>query len=365
MNKIHVNVPPRVQGGYDIVIQAGCLERILGQMRGRFPDRGFFIVTDSNLEKAGHLQALLGGQDVPFFVIDPPGEVSKHIATVTSIVEAMEKVFLGRDTVVLALGGGTVGDIGGICGGLFKRGVEVVQIPTTTVAQADSAIGGKTGVDSTLSKNAYGLFWHPAAVFIDVKTLLTLDDREFRAGLAESVKHALIADEEYFAWIEGNLDALLARDLEILETLAEYNCRIKASVVEEDPTEKNMRRILNYGHTLGHAVESASGYSILHGEAVAIGMAGASLIGMELGFTNQGDHKRIAKVLTRLGLGLKVPAEMENEALWEIMKRDKKAAAGRPKWVLIERIGAALCRDGQWACDVEEKIVDKTIASLR
>lgn len=365
MKKIHVNVPPRAQSSYDILIEAGCLEHILDTAKARFPDRGFFIVTDANLKTAGHLDTLLSGTGIPVFVIDPPGEISKHIATVTAIIEAMEKAFLGRDTVVVALGGGTVGDIAGVCAGLFKRGVEVIQIPSTTVAQADSAIGGKTGVDSTLSKNAYGLFWHPAAVYVDVKTLLTLDEREFRSGLAESVKHALIADSNYFTWMQENLDAVLSRDLKTLEKLAEYNCKIKAAVVEQDPTEQNMRRILNYGHTLGHAVESASGYTILHGEAVAIGMAGASYIGMELGLTSVADHQRILDVLTGLGLETRIPTGMETAALWDIMKRDKKAASGRPKWVLLKQIGGTLCRSGQWACDVDEKIVDRAIETLR
>ncbi|MHC4216294.1 MAG: dehydroquinate synthase/iron-containing alcohol dehydrogenase family protein, partial [Planctomycetota bacterium] len=153
-----------------------------------FPERGMFVVTDENLVEAGHLSKLLGDREVPTHIISPAGETSKHINTVVSIIEDMEKACLGRDSLVVALGGGTVGDIAGFAAAIFKRGVPVVQIPTTSLAQADSAVGGKTGVDSTISKNAFGAFWNPAAVYIDVATLSTLDDRHYRAGLVESIK---------------------------------------------------------------------------------------------------------------------------------------------------------------------------------
>jgi 3-dehydroquinate synthase len=276
----------------------------------------------------------------------------------------MEKTQLGRDTIVLALGGGTVGDIAGFAAAIFKRGVPVVQIPTTTVAQADSAIGGKTGVDSTVSKNAYGLFWQPAAVYIDVRTLLTLDDRQYRAGLAESVKHALISDAEYFAFLETNIEAVLARDMKVLIQLALKNCTIKAAVVEEDPTEKNKRRILNYGHTLGHAVESASDYELLHGECVAIGMIAAGLIEKELHLVNDNRLHRIGALLKKLGLPTRIPANLKPDTLIELLRTDKKAVAGWPRFVLLEKIGTVLCRDGQWAVDVSQDRIEKCLESL-
>ena len=217
---------------------------------------------------------------------------------------------MGRDTVVIALGGGVVGDIAGFAAAIFKRGVKVVQIPTTTLAQADSAIGGKTGVDSSLSKNAFGVFWHPSAVYIDVATLKTLDDRQYRAGLVESVKHALIADEKYFEFLESNLDAILRRETDILEKVAYQNCRIKAQVVEADPTEKNQRRMLNYGHTIGHAIESASGFELLHGEAVAIGIIAAGMIEIEMGLGDEKRLERIRKILTGLGVPVGIPANI-------------------------------------------------------
>jgi len=323
-----------------------------------------FVVTDSNVVAAGHLATLLGKARVPTYIIDPPGEGSKHIDTVVSIIEAMEKTFLGRDTLIVALGGGTVGDIAGFAAAIFKRGVKVAQIPTTTVAQADSSVGGKTGVDSTISKNAYGAFWQPQVVYIDVETLKTLDDRQYRAGLVESVKHALIADREYFDYLKENMPAILGRDLNVLEQVAYTNCRIKAAVVAEDPTEQNKRRILNFGHTIGHAVESASNFDILHGEAVAIGIIGAELIARKMGFATADRLNQIQEVLSMLSAPLKIPEGLQKEELFDIIKRDKKAVNQWPKFVLLDKIGHVYFKDDRWAHDVPQKIVDETLDRL-
>ncbi len=308
---------------------------------------------------------LLQGRDTPTYVIRPAGERSKTIATVVAIVETMEKAYLGRDTVVLALGGGTVGDIAGFAAAIFKRGVPIVQIPTTSLAQADSALGGKTGVDSSISKNAFGAFWHPAAVFIDVATLRTLDERQYRAGLVESVKHGLIADKSYFEFIESHLDAILNRDTEILETLARYNCTIKGHVVEEDPLEKNKRRILNYGHTVGHAVEAASDYALLHGEAIAIGIIAAGLIEIEMGLSEPGRLDRIRTVLEKLRVPVKLPANLAEERIIDVMRHDKKAVDQWPRFVLLDRLGHVHCEDGQYAVPVGREVVEKVLTKLR
>lgn len=365
MKTIEVKIPAAPAGSYPIYIGSGLLEGLPRELAGRFGGRRVFIVTDENVAEAGHLAALNREGDAEEYVINPPGEVSKNIQTVIEIVEKMERAYYGRDALVAALGGGTVGDMAGFVGAIFKRGVPVVQIPTTTVAQADSAIGGKTGVDSTLSKNAFGCFHQPAAVYIDTATLATLDERQYRAGLVESVKHALIMDAEYFAYIEANLEAILRRDAGALEVLAEKNCRIKAAVVEEDPTEKNRRRVLNYGHTIGHAVESASDYEILHGEAVAIGIAAASRLGMEKGLTGQAEHERILSVLGKLQMPLEIPSEMAADELMDLIRRDKKAVNKWPPFILLERIGAAACPSGQWAVDVEPSLVEKIIGQMR
>ncbi|MEN6306180.1 MAG: 3-dehydroquinate synthase [Anaerohalosphaeraceae bacterium] len=388
MNEIQVKVPATPEGGYPIVIGTGILSGLLERIEREIPNKALFIVTDESLAKAGHLATLTGGREVPSYVIRPAGEESKHFGTLAAILEAMEAHRLGRDTVVIGLGGGTVGDIAGFAAAVFKRGVPVVHIPTTTVAQADSSIGGKTGVDSTQSKNAFGCFWHPAAVFIDTATLATLDERQYRAGLAESVKHAAIANPEYFAFLENHIDAILRRDTDVLGTVAGYNCLIKAAVVEEDPTEKNKRRILNYGHTVGHAVESASQYQLLHGECVAIGMMAAGMLERAMGLADDGRMERIEGLLKKLGLptriggvgkdgvGIKkvdmvhptseqIPTcDMNIEHLLNLLTMDKKAVGKWPRFVLLERLGQVYCRDGQWAAEVRPEVVKEVVSDL-
>jgi 3-dehydroquinate synthase len=257
-----------------------------------------------------------------------------------------------------------VGDIAGFASAIFKRGIQVVHIPTTTVSQADSSVGGKTGVDSSMSKNAFGAFWQPAGVYIDVETLKTLDDRQYRAGLVESVKHALIADSAYFELLEAQMSAVLSREAAVLEEVAYRNCRIKADVVGEDPTEKNKRRILNFGHTIGHAVESVSCFELLHGEAVAVGIVGAELIAQKVRLGGEGRLGRIKAVLKKLGVPLKIPSGLAKKDLINIMKCDKKAVGQRPKFVLLEDVGSVLCREGQWACDVPKEIVEEVLDDL-
>jgi len=365
MNDLKITVPATPQSRYAITIGAGLLPSLWPRIKAAFGTHRPFVITDEHVAAAGHLDTLLAGRNVPHFVISPSGEVSKNITTTVAIIEAMEKAYLGRDTVVIALGGGTVGDMAGFAAAIFKRGVPVVQVPTTTLAQADSAVGGKTGVDSSVSKNAFGAFWHPAAVYIDVTTLQTLDERQYRAGLVESVKHGLIADSEYFDLLESRLDAILAREPDILETVAQHNCRIKGAVVEADPCERNQRRMLNYGHTIGHAVESAGNYELLHGEAIAVGMVAAGLIETELGLSEPGRLDRIRRILEKLGVPLKVPAHLDENKLIDLLKHDKKAVDRWPKFVLIDRLGHVHQQDGQYAVDVGREVVEKVLKKLR
>jgi 3-dehydroquinate synthase len=364
MLKHEIQVPAAEAGSYKVEIGTEILGGLWAQIEADFSQCGKFVITDENLASAGHLKKLLGQRSATTFVISPAGEPSKNINTVVAILEAMEKAYLGRDSVVIALGGGTVGDIAGFAASIFKRGVPVVQIPTTTVAQADSAVGGKTGVDSSISKNAFGTFWHPAAVYIDVATLTTLDDRQFRAGLVESVKHALIADSQYFDFLEANLDAILERKGDVLEKVADFNCRIKGKVVEADPHEQNQRRILNYGHTIGHAVEAASRFELLHGEAVAIGIIAAGLMEMELQLAQPDRLDRIRRVLERLGMPVKLPKNLDEDKLFDLLRHDKKAVKRWPRFVLISDIGQVYYKDGQWAVKVGPQLVEEVMHRL-
>jgi 3-dehydroquinate synthase len=359
-----IKIPASPAKCYGISIGTDFLGELWPRIESDFSGYSKFVVTDENLVSAGHLEKLLGRRDVPAFVISPAGETSKNIDTAVSIIETMEKAYLGRDTLVVALGGGTVGDIAGFAAAVFKRGVPVIQIPTTTVAQADSAVGGKAGVDSSVSKNAFGAFWHPAAVYIDVATLTTLDDRQFKAGLVESVKHALIADREYFEYLENNLDAILDRKSDVLEKVAHCNCKIKGDVVEVDPYEQNKRRILNYGHTIGHAVETASGFELLHGEAVAIGIIAAGLIEIELKLAPQDRLDRIRQILEKLDVPVKLPRNLAEKDLIDLIKHDKKAINKWPRFVLLNDIGQVYCPDGQYAVDVAPELLEKVLKKL-
>ncbi len=365
MYELEIKVPAASAWGYKIEIGANILDSVWVRIKADYGKLNKFIVTDENLVSAGHFEKLTGGRDIPSFVISPAGESSKSIDTVISIIEAMEKAYLGRDTLVIALGGGTVGDIAGFAAAVFKRGVPVIHVPTTTVSQADSSVGGKTGVDSSLSKNAFGAFWHPERVYIDVAALASLDDRQYRAGLVESVKHAIIADSEYFDFLEKNLDAILERKSDVLERMAYLNCKIKGSVVEEDPLEKNKRRILNYGHTVGHAVEAASGFELLHGEAVAIGIIAAGLIEKEMGLAKQDRLDKVRIILEKLGVPVKLPANLADNILIDLIKRDKKAVNKWPKFVLVNKIGQVYTRDGQYAVEVEPEIVNEILSKLK
>ena len=364
MNEIEIKIPVSAAGGYKIKIGTNILGSLWSEIDSDYAKLNKFIVTDESLVSAGHLEKLTGGREVPSFVISPAGEISKNINTIISIIEAMEKAYLGRDTLVVALGGGTVGDMAGFAAAVFKRGVPVVQIPTTTVAQADSSVGGKTGVDSSISKNAFGAFWQPARVYIDVATLATLDERQYRAGLVESVKHAIIADSDYFDFLEKNLDSILARNTDVLENISYQNCKIKGSVVEEDPHEKNKRRILNYGHTVGHAVESASGFELLHGEAVSIGIIAAGLIEQEMGIAQPEKLQRVRKMLEKLEVPVTLPDNLAENMLLDLIKRDKKAVNKWPKFVLVSKIGQVHTQNGQYAVEVEPEIVTSILKKL-
>jgi 3-dehydroquinate synthase len=364
MQKIKVKIPACSRGSYTITVGAEFLPLVLSKIKKLLPKRELFLITDANIAKTKHLKNLTGNQNLSRYVITPAGEKSKNINTVTKIIEEMEKKALGRDCTVIALGGGTVGDVAGFVAAIYKRGIPVIQIPTTTVAQADSAIGGKTGVDSSISKNAFGAFWHPAAVFIDVSTLKTLDDKQFNAGLVESIKHALIADENYFKYLQKNLDDILAGKYELLEYIAVKNCRIKAAVVQEDPCEKNKRRMLNYGHTIGHAVESASNYKLLHGQAVAIGIIAANIIEQKLGLDGKERLAELKKLFKKLNIKLQMPATIQKRQLFDIISRDKKAIQKWPRFVLLEKTGRVLCKNGDYAHQVNRKIVEETIDIL-
>lgn len=272
----------------------------------------------------------------------PPGERTKRWEVAGWALRWMAQQALDRRCVVVALGGGVIGDLAGFVAACYLRGVRYVQIPTTLLAQVDSSVGGKTGVNLPEGKNLVGAFHQPALVLIDTETLRTLPRRQFRAGLAEVLKYGLIADESLWELVNTEAPSLRRGGSEHLAEIVYRCCQIKARIVSEDETEQGVRAILNFGHTVGHALEAVGGYGrLLHGEAVAIGMVSAALVGEVVGVTPAGTASQIARSLQALGLPVGLPANVEFHALLQVMSRDKKAREGQVRFVLLERIGQA------------------------
>jgi 3-dehydroquinate synthase len=275
-------------------------------------------------------------------VILPDGEQYKTLASIDRIITELLTERFSRDALLVALGGGVVGDITGFAAAVYQRGVDFVQIPTTLLAQVDSAVGGKTAVNHALGKNMIGAFHQPVAVLADTDTLSTLSEREFRAGLAEVVKYGLIRDARFHRWLLDNVEAVLKRAPAALAHTIRRSCEIKAEVVAQDEREEGLRAILNLGHTFGHAIETALGYGAwLHGEAVAAGMCLAAQFSCRLGKISEHEVVELTSLLQRCGLPVRPPASLAVESLLDTMAVDKKVRAGQLRLVLLERIGEA------------------------
>ena len=277
-------------------------------------------------------------------IVLPDGEAHKDWATLNLIFDGLLKLGADRKTVLYALGGGVIGDMTGYAAASYMRGVPFVQVPTTLLAQVDSSVGGKTGINHPLGKNMIGAFYQPAAVVADLDVLATLPPRELRAGLAEVIKYGPIADAGFLGWVEENVDALLACDAAALAHAVRRSCEIKAEVVGADEREAGLRAILNFGHTFGHAIEAGLGYGEwLHGEAVGCGMVLAAALSARLGLLPPADAGRIAALVRRAGLPVRPPAF--GTARWlELMRLDKKAEAGEIRFVLLDAQGHAVMR---------------------
>jgi 3-dehydroquinate synthase len=279
----------------------------------------------------------------PVCVVLPDGEVYKTLDVLNTIFSALLENRCDRKTTLIALGGGVVGDMTGFAAATYQRGVPFIQIPTTLLAQVDSSVGGKTGVNHPLGKNMIGAFHQPACVIIDTDVLATLPDKEMSAGLAEVIKYGLIGDVEFFVWLEQNLDKLLQRDPQALAYAIERSCADKARVVAADEREAGSRALLNLGHTFGHAIETGVGYGVwLHGEAVAAGMCMAADLSRRLGWLTLEEFERIEKLLRRARLPTRAPNTLSGAQLREFMSVDKKVEAGKLRLVLPKGLGHAL-----------------------
>lgn len=279
-------------------------------------------------------------------VILPDGEQYKTLDTVNLIFDALLTHRFDRQCTLIALGGGVVGDITGFAAASYQRGVNFIQIPTTLLAQVDSSVGGKTGVNHPLGKNMIGAFHQPQCVLIDINTLNTLDDQQLSAGFAEVIKYGLISDADFFEWLEANIRALLARDPQKLTQAIERSCQNKASVVAADEKESGQRALLNLGHTFGHAIESGMGYGAwLHGEAVGTGMLMAADLSYRQGNLSQLELQRTQALIAAAKLPTKIPAEMDSKRFMELMAVDKKVQSGVIRLVLLSAIGASHVSD--------------------
>jgi 3-dehydroquinate synthase len=287
------------------------------------------------------LQALREAGFDPALLTVPAGETSKGLSTVAECYDRLAAHRIERKSFIVALGGGVVGDLAGFVAATYLRGIDFLQVPTTLLAQVDSSVGGKVGVNLKAGKNLVGAFWQPRAVLCDLDALATLPVREFRSGLAEVVKYGVIYDAELFARVEQVTDKILARDPEILSAIVARCCQIKAAVVAEDETETGLRAILNFGHTLGHALEATSGYGqCLHGEAIAIGQVFAAELSHRLLGLPARDVERLVGVFTKIGLPTRVkPGAGDRERWIEAMRHDKKVSGGVIRFVLANKIG--------------------------
>lgn len=303
------------------------------------------------------LQAMLEalGKQVDVVVL-PDGEAHKTMTTLDMIFDALLSRRHNRSTTLVALGGGVVGDMTGFAAACYQRGVPFVQVPTTLLAQVDSSVGGKTGVNHPLGKNMIGAFHQPGVVVVDINTLHTLPAREFSAGLAEVIKYGLIRDREFFEWLEKNMAGLVSREPALLAEAIERSCRNKAEVVAADERETGERATLNLGHTFGHAIETGCGYGVwLHGEAVAAGTVMAADLSVRLGWLQHADRQRILALLQRAGLPIK-PPPMLPEAFLQHMAVDKKNIHGRIRLVLLRELGQAVITD-----DFPASLLDQTL----
>jgi len=355
---------------YDIVIGRGLLASLGARVAALKPGAQAAIVTDATVERlliGAATSALAAAGIKATHVSVPPGEGSKSIAMFERVCDALIAARIERGDVVVALGGGVVGDLAGFCAAAVRRGLDYVQVPTTLLAQVDSSVGGKTAINSRHGKNLIGAFYQPILVVADTTLLDHLPEREFRAGYAEVAKYGLLGDAGFFAWLEANADDVFAGRATAREHAIATSCRMKAEIVARDERETGDRALLNLGHTFGHAFEAAAGFSdrLLHGEAIALGMSLAFEFSAAHGLIAPAEAERVKRHLGKVGLPThisEVPGGVPGvDALMELMAQDKKVKRGRLTFILVRGIGAAFVAPDVAAAEVRAFLADKLI----
>ncbi len=356
--KLTVNLGERA---YPIYIGSGYLSDA-SVFADLIANKKICIVTNTTIAPL-YLEKLQKLVNADVVVELPDGEQYKTMQSVELVFDELLKNRLNRSSLLIALGGGVVGDMTGFAAACYQRGIDFIQVPTTLLSQVDSSVGGKTGVNHPLGKNMIGAFHQPRLVVIDTDSLSTLPDRELAAGLAEVIKYGLIADEEFFDWLENNMEALNARDEQALTYAIKRSCEVKADVVAKDEKEGGLRAILNLGHTFGHAIETSQGYGKwLHGEAVSVGMVMAVDLSCRLGWLPESVLARTKNLLTQAKLPILAPADMSVADFVDAMAVDKKNIQGNIRLVLLTALGTAVITE-DFALELMKAVIQENIAS--
>ncbi len=341
MIRLQVSLPAST---YPILVAEGLLQN-QSLWQELTQQRPFCIVTDDQVAPLylGLLCKTLSSK-VKDHIVIPAGEKHKNINTVTMILTQWTERYFPRDGLIIALGGGVVGDTVGFAAAVYQRGLDFIQVPTTTLAMLDSSVGGKTAVNLGMAKNNVGAFHQPKAVLIDLVTLCSLNEREYAAGLAEAIKHSLIADADFFAWLVRERQQIAERNLKVLAELIQRSCAIKIKIVEMDERENHLRMLLNFGHTFGHAIEAYNHYQdFKHGEAVAIGMMCALAWSVEQGYLADASHLETTRLLLEaFNLPTRIPEHYEAKKLLDLMQHDKKKREGLLNLVVLQKLGQAV-----------------------
>ena len=367
-NKLRINLK---ENSYEIIIEHGLLACLGTLISNKFVKPKTFIVTDNNISVHWLKQTIesLSAQGISPKVLEvPEGESTKSFINLEKIIDQLLESKVDRDSLLIALGGGVIGDLAGFAGAVTLRGIQVIQVPTTLLSQVDSSVGGKTGINVRQGKNLVGSFYQPSLVAIDTQVLETLPPRQLFAGYAEVVKYGLIKDCSFFDWLELNGKKVLEGDKLAQQFAIFTSCRIKAEIVEADEKEQDLRAILNFGHTFGHALEAEAGYdgNLLHGEAVSIGMVMAIELSKNLGYLSGQDAGRAIKYIRNIGLptnikSIKGSTSWNPDGLMQHMQHDKKVSNGQLRFVLLKGIGEAYL-----TADVEKKevysIIEKSLS---
>jgi 3-dehydroquinate synthase len=352
---------------YDVLVKHGGLASVADIARAATRANRYAVITDSNVVRtyAEKVVQALGSVGTRTFTV-PAGEASKTRESWARLTDELLEGGFGRDSAIIAVGGGVVGDLAGFVAATFMRGIKYVQVPTSLIAMIDASVGGKTAVDTPRGKNLVGAFHQPAAVLADPGVLATLPPPHFRAGLAEAVKHGVIADGMYLERTIADTPMLLdasARRADATEALVARSIEIKAEIVRRDEREHGLRQVLNFGHTIGHAIEAASDYTLLHGECVAVGMVYEATMAVKVGVAGPGTSRDVRRAVERVGLPTALPSSVTADRLVALMRADKKVRSGALRFSLPREIGAMASGDGTWSVPVDESVVRAVLAA--